>query len=149
MATSFSGGRSRSTQREPPIMAKQLVNFITCGCESSAFFCYLQSRTWTHAVLVIWLYELLGNPTTYLIEPPGLLAEARCTRYISKVYSILWQGVLDTVARCTRYCDEVYPIQQRGVLDTEASWTLYSMEVYSIQKRGVIITVATCNGHSS
>jgi hypothetical protein len=34
MATSFSGGRSWSTRREPPIMGKQLVNFITC--ESSA-----------------------------------------------------------------------------------------------------------------
>jgi hypothetical protein len=34
MATSFSG-RSR---REPPTMGKQLVNFITCGCESSAPF---------------------------------------------------------------------------------------------------------------
>jgi len=36
MATSFSGGRSRSTRREPPTMGKELVNFITCGCESSA-----------------------------------------------------------------------------------------------------------------
>ena len=36
MATSFSGGRSRSTRREPPTMGKQLVSFITCGCESSA-----------------------------------------------------------------------------------------------------------------
>jgi hypothetical protein len=35
MATSFSGGRSR---REPPTMGKQLVNFITCGCASSAPF---------------------------------------------------------------------------------------------------------------
>ena len=35
MAASFSGGRSRSTRREPPTMGKQLVNFITCGCESS------------------------------------------------------------------------------------------------------------------
>ena len=35
MATSFSGGGSRS---EPPTMDKQLVNFITCGCESSAPF---------------------------------------------------------------------------------------------------------------
>jgi hypothetical protein len=35
MATSFSGGGS---QREPSTMAKQLVNFITCGCESSAPF---------------------------------------------------------------------------------------------------------------
>ena len=43
MATSFSGGRSWSTRREPPTMGKQLVNFITCG-----------------------LYELLhvGNSTT-------------------------------------------------------------------------------------
>jgi hypothetical protein len=34
MATSFSGGGSRSTWREPPTMGKQLVNFITikvCG----------------------------------------------------------------------------------------------------------------------
>jgi hypothetical protein len=38
MATSFSGGGSRSTQREPLTMGKQLVNFITCGCESSAPF---------------------------------------------------------------------------------------------------------------
>jgi hypothetical protein len=38
MATSFSGGRSRSTRREPPTMGKQLVNFITCGCKSSAPF---------------------------------------------------------------------------------------------------------------
>jgi len=28
------------------------------------FFCNLQSRAQTHAVLVIGLYELLGNPTT-------------------------------------------------------------------------------------
>ena len=38
MATSFSGGGSRSTRREPPIMDKQLVNFITCGRKSSAPF---------------------------------------------------------------------------------------------------------------
>jgi hypothetical protein len=35
MTTSFSGGGSR---REPPTMGKQLVNFITCGCELSAPF---------------------------------------------------------------------------------------------------------------
>jgi len=56
MATSFSGGRSR---REPPTIGKQLVNFITCDSESSApFFCN-RGR-----ILVIGLYELLGNPTT-------------------------------------------------------------------------------------
>ena len=38
MATSFSGGGSRSTLREPPTMGKQLANFIICGCEWSAPF---------------------------------------------------------------------------------------------------------------
>ena len=41
MATSFSGGGSRSTRREPPTMGKQLVNFITCDCESSAPVCVI------------------------------------------------------------------------------------------------------------
>ena len=63
MATSFSGGG-----REPPTMGKQLLNFITCGC---TLFCNLQSRARTHAILVIGLYELLGNPSTWLVEPPG------------------------------------------------------------------------------
>jgi hypothetical protein len=36
MATSVSGGGSRNSRREPPTMGKQLVNFITCSCESSA-----------------------------------------------------------------------------------------------------------------
>jgi hypothetical protein len=35
MATSFNGEKKR---REPPTMGKQVVNFITCGCESSAPF---------------------------------------------------------------------------------------------------------------
>jgi hypothetical protein len=35
MAIIFSDGRSR---REPPTMGKQLVNFITCGCEPSTSF---------------------------------------------------------------------------------------------------------------
>jgi hypothetical protein len=45
-------------------MGKQLVSFITCGCESIAPFSDLQSRARTHAILMIGLYELLGNPTT-------------------------------------------------------------------------------------
>jgi hypothetical protein len=34
MATSFSGGRSQSTLREPPTMGKRLVSFITCDYEA-------------------------------------------------------------------------------------------------------------------
>jgi hypothetical protein len=48
-------------QREPLTMGKQLVNVFTC--ESSTPFCNLQGQARTHAVLVIDLHELLGNPT--------------------------------------------------------------------------------------
>ena len=64
MATSFSGGRSRSTWREPPTMGKQLVTLSLATAGRVHPFCNLQSRARTHAVLVIGLYELLGNPTT-------------------------------------------------------------------------------------
>jgi hypothetical protein len=60
---SFSGGRCRSTLREPQTVGKQLVNIITCDFESSAPFSNLQIWARTQAVLVIGLYELLGNPT--------------------------------------------------------------------------------------
>jgi hypothetical protein len=69
MATSFSGGRSWSTRREPPTMGKQLVNlWLRVKC---TLLCNLQNWARTQAILVIGLHELLGNPTTYLIEPPG------------------------------------------------------------------------------
>jgi hypothetical protein len=38
-------------------------------------FCNLQNRARTHAILVIGLYELLGNPTTFVpssLSHPGL-----------------------------------------------------------------------------
>ena len=37
--------------------------------------CNLLSRAQTNVVLVIGLYDLLGNPTTELIEPPALNVE--------------------------------------------------------------------------
>ena len=72
MATSFSGGRSRSTRKEPadhgPATGK--LHFLRLQVECTLFG-NLQSRARTHAVLVIDLYELLGNPATILIEPRG------------------------------------------------------------------------------
>jgi hypothetical protein len=64
MAISFSGGKSRNTRREPPTMGKQLVSFITCVASRVHPFCNAQSWARAHAVLVIGLYELLGNITT-------------------------------------------------------------------------------------
>ena len=60
MAHSFSGGRSRSTRREQvtgKLYHLRLRVFLYP-------FCNLQSRARTHAILVMGLYELLGNPTT-------------------------------------------------------------------------------------
>jgi len=86
MATSFNGGRSRSTRREPPTISKQLVNFITCGCESSApFFCNLQSRARTQVVLVIGLYELLDNPTTQIVQDTCLIRDRNCLFFPGKI----------------------------------------------------------------
>jgi hypothetical protein len=51
-----------NSKTEPPTIGKQLINFITCFCESNAPFCDLQSPARTHAVLALGLYELLGNP---------------------------------------------------------------------------------------
>jgi hypothetical protein len=82
MATSFSGGRSQSN---------------------------LQSRARTHAILVIGLYELLGNPTHWatrafiyysicvrcVVLRPGLYITKRCTRLAAasdKVYLLLAHG---------------------------------------------------------
>ena len=47
-------------------------------------FCYLQNRVRTHAVLVIGLYELLGNPTTLLNEPSGPLKKQKQTKQTNK-----------------------------------------------------------------
>ena len=58
-------------------------------------FCNLQSRGRPYAVLVIGLYELLGNRTTYLIEPPGPLRDMKyivvCTMYLSHPLFTVWQ----------------------------------------------------------
>ena len=97
---SFSGVRSRSTQREPPTMGKQLVNFIICGCKSVHPFCNLQSRVRTHAVLVIGLYEWLGNPTTYLIEPPvpSLTSDFHNTRLCCKYHRTICLKAMRSIA---------------------------------------------------
>jgi hypothetical protein len=63
----FSGARSRSTRREPPTMGKQLVNFKTCGCESSAPFFVIY---WYHMLCSKGLGSLLKTTThTSLCSP--------------------------------------------------------------------------------
>ena len=72
MVTSFSGGRSRNSRREPPTIGKQLVNLSFATASRVHLFCNLQSRVRTHALLVVGLYELLGNPTHWATRSLGL-----------------------------------------------------------------------------
>ena len=72
MATSFNGGGSHSERTTDPGQATGKVCHLRLRVECT-IFCNLPSLAWTHAVLVIGLYELLGIPTTYLIEPNGPL----------------------------------------------------------------------------
>jgi hypothetical protein len=49
-------------------MDKQLVNFITCGCESSAPFYNLQSRARTHAVTILFKpFDFLSRKDDFYI----------------------------------------------------------------------------------
>ena len=60
MATSFNGGGSQSTRREPQATGKLYHLRLRVEC---TLFCNLKCWVRTHAVLVIGLYELL-DPTT-------------------------------------------------------------------------------------
>ena len=64
MANSFSGGRSLCTRKEPPTMGKQLETLSIAATSRVHLLGNLQNPTRTHAVLVLGLYYLLGNPTT-------------------------------------------------------------------------------------
>jgi hypothetical protein len=117
MATSFSGGRS---WREPPTMGKQLVNFITCGCESSAPFCNLQSLARTHTVLVIGLYELLDK-SNYL--PHWVNRALYLYIYFSfskiKFSEIEKKTLLQNPFNVIKYDKRLFLIQMDSLLKTE------------------------------
>ena len=68
-------------------------------------FCNLQSRARTHTVLVIGLYELLGNPTTQIIEPPG-----PC------IFQICWTSVFVNRYKISNGCfnPQAHSIKKQG-----------------------------------
>jgi hypothetical protein len=98
MRTSFRGGRSLGTRREPPTMGKQLVNFITCDCESSApfFVIYKAGRKptpyWWYACMscqVIQLPNSLSHP-----DPPINCDVKEILHYVQMNWvRVLWTHV--------------------------------------------------------
>ena len=97
MATSFSGGGSRSTRREPSTLDKLYHLRLRVQC---TLFCNLQSQARTHVVLVIiCLYEPL-DPTIQLIEPPGSL--------LQKDTTLLWTLYFTTYTMQLTVCIHLY-----------------------------------------
>ena len=83
------------------------------------FFCNLQSRARTQAVLVIGLYELLCTPTTYLIEPPAPSSVEKTSHHGIKVhrdhenedyhdFNTVTLGINDITCSLTVYCVNLY-----------------------------------------
>jgi hypothetical protein len=88
MATSFSGGSTREFPERTTDHGQATGKFYPLRLRvECTLFCNLPSRVRTHAVLVIGLYELLGNPTTYVIEPPGI-SEISVIQVISEIMAI-------------------------------------------------------------
>jgi hypothetical protein len=73
-------------------MGKQLVNFITCAVSRIHPLCNLQSRVRTHAVLMIGLYELLGNPITFV--PNSLSHQGPYTSNEDNISSVVFPFVI-------------------------------------------------------
>ena len=72
MATSFRGGRSWEYPERTTDHGQATGNLYHLRLRvECTLCCNLQSKARTHTVLVICLYELLGNSTTYPTEPPG------------------------------------------------------------------------------
>ena len=66
-------------------------------------FCNLQIQAWTHAVLVIGLYELLDS-TTNLIEQPGPCYYQRCV-HVSVFICNVWILYNYVITNCLLSCD--------------------------------------------
>jgi hypothetical protein len=103
VATSFSGGGSQSTRREPPTMGKQLVNFITCGYESSAFFVIYQAGANPRFILLssfnITIWRSRGGLDRMLVE--------FTTTHAISAYPTDIESSNPAQAKCTTLCDKV------------------------------------------
>ena len=115
MATSFSGGRSWSTgENHNHGQATGKLYHLRLRVECT-LFCHIQSRARTHTILVTGLYELLGNPTTKLIEPHGpfplplsnrkynIIKEKNRSQAMSEIYCTLLQHVMNYVFHPAQY----------------------------------------------
>ena len=99
-------------------------------------FCNLQSQARTHAVLVIGLYELLGNSTTELIEPPGPLITCMFT------YTYLNVCIIDNV-QCYIYLTNPFRACVSAVSIRDFRLAFCNVYIYFRFRTGSSLTVWT------
>jgi hypothetical protein len=66
-------------------------------------YCNLQSRALTHGVLVMGLYELLGNPTTYYPGPPVLCVSIHILNVCFSSYELIRLSSMQQVIQIVSY----------------------------------------------
>ena len=85
MVTSFSGGGSRSTRREPSTMSKQLVNFYHLQLRvECTLFCNLQSRARIGDRLV-WIV-ISNDLTHWATQTPAVMYNTSPFQYTTLFY---------------------------------------------------------------
>ena len=125
MATSFSGGRSWSTgENHNHGQATGKLYHLRLRVECT-LFCHIQSRARTHTILVTGLYELLGNPTTKLIEPHGPFPLPLSNRK----YNIIKEKI--GLKLCQKYIVHYFNM----------SWTMFSTLLNILAQRMINITL--------
>jgi hypothetical protein len=86
MAASFSGGRSRSSRREPPTMGKHLVNFITGVTPSEPWFTSVYIVAYSRWYVVISSWGLIRNICVTNDHKYGLLVVITIRSFYRGVY---------------------------------------------------------------
>jgi hypothetical protein len=129
MATSFSGGGSR---REPPILGKQLVIFITCGCESSAPFYVIVLDLTTHTSLSSIRRGFTPNFVNYIKgctrlaaasdKDYQLLAQDRWFSPASSVSLLKWVRLYSLRAKYHYEENTSYWLNNTGCLNPQHNW---------------------------
>ena len=93
----LSGGGSRSTQREPPPLGKQLANFITCGCcePSAPFLLFTKLGVNPRCIgdRLVWAVRS-NDPTYWATRSPSLLVSWGTHKPNSTVFRVVEDDVL-------------------------------------------------------
>ena len=148
-----SGGRSR---REPPTMGEQLVNFITCLCESFIiFFSFYYLFLFTvQTIINYWLQKLQKDPETCFTPPfqpkHGHFLQYNCEQKVSHICIFFCNECLIYTLKfsfsnsCT-FVTTLNLIINKSIMTnndfTQWSWTAFSVFSIEINRERKFLTI--------